>query len=111
MPRYAMLVATNAAAGRDDEFNEWYDNRHLSDVLSLDGFISAQRFRLADTDPEQSAPQRYLAIYEVEAPSPEAAGKVLADGFGSGKLPVSEALDLSSLSILYYEPLTDRRTG
>ena len=111
MPRYTMLVSTNPVPGREDEYNTWYDNRHLSDVLTLDGFVAAQRFRLADAQPEQEAPQRYLAVYEVEADSVEAASKVLADGFGSGGLPLSDSLDLTSMGILYYEAVTDRRTA
>lgn len=111
MPRFSMLVSTNPVPGREDEFNRWYDAQHLPDVLRLDGMVAAQRFRLADAEPAQDAPHRYLAIYEVEAESMEAASKVLTDGFASGALPMSDALDLSSLGLLYYEPITDRRTG
>jgi hypothetical protein len=111
MPRFSMLVSTNPVPGKEEEYNRWYDGRHLPDVLRLDGFVAAQRFRLADAEPAQDAPHRYLAIYEVEAESVEAAGKVLTDGFASGALPMNDALDLSSLTLLYYEPITDRRTS
>ena len=106
-----MLVSTNPVSGKEDEYNRWYDNQHLSDVLRLDGIVAAQRFRLADSEPAQEAPHRYLAVYEVDAETVEAASKVLTDGFASGALPMSDALDLSSLALLYYEPITDRRTG
>lgn len=111
MPRFSMLVSTNPVPGREEEYNRWYDGQHLPDVLSLDGFVAAQRFRLADSEPAQDAPHRYLAVYEVEADSVEAAAKVLTDGFASGALPMSDALDLSSLALLYYEPISDRRTS
>ena len=29
----------------DEEFSEWYD-AHLPEILSIPGFVSAQRFRL-----------------------------------------------------------------
>ena len=109
MPRYTMLISTSPVDGREGDYNDWYDGRHLGDVLSLEGFVSAQRFRLAEVEPAQKAPHRYLAIYEVEAPSVEAAGKLLADGFASGRIPVSDALDVSSVQMLYFEALTDRR--
>ena len=109
MPRYTMLVSTSPVDGREGEYNDWYDNRHLGDVLSLEGFVSAQRFRLAEAEPEQKATHRYLAIYEVEAPSVEAAGKVLVEGFTSGRIPVSDALAPSSVEMVYFEAITDRR--
>lgn len=109
MPRYTMLVSTNPVDGREGEFNDWYDNQHVPDVLKLEGFVAARRLRLADTVPPQDCTHRYLAVYEVEAESVEAAGKVLTEGFASGALPLSGALDLSSLTMLYFEPVTDRR--
>ena len=41
MGRYMFLGLTNATEGRDDEFNDWYDNRHLPDVLAVEGFVAA----------------------------------------------------------------------
>jgi len=59
-----MLVLTNAAPGADDEFNTWYDDTHLVDVLEHGPFTGARRFRLADDAAE--APYRYLAVYDIE---------------------------------------------
>lgn len=62
-----LLVFTNATEGNDDEFNKWYDEIHLKEVLETPGFVAAQRFKLTEAqaaDEEQK--YRYLAIYEVE---------------------------------------------
>jgi hypothetical protein len=61
-----MLVFTNALDGRDEEFNRWYDEIHLPEVLALGVFTGAQRLRLGDAQmlPEQRF--RYLAIYEYQ---------------------------------------------
>jgi len=61
-----MLVFTNALDGCDEEFNRWYDEIHLPEVLALPVFTGAQRLRLADAQmfPEQRF--RYLAIYEYQ---------------------------------------------
>lgn len=64
-PRHLLLVLMNAKPDRVDEFNAWYDD-HIGDAIQLDGWASAQRFRLADTEPPQDAPFEYLAIYEIE---------------------------------------------
>jgi hypothetical protein len=49
------------------EFNAWYD-AHLDEILSIPGFVSAQRFRLEPVvvDEEAGVRYRYLALYEIE---------------------------------------------
>ena len=51
----------------DEEFSEWYD-AHLPEILSIPGFVSAQRFRLEPVVVDQTEPTsyRYLALYEIE---------------------------------------------
>ena len=51
----------------EDEFNEWYD-AHLGEILSIPGFVSAQRYRLEPVvvDDEQPVSYRYLSLYEIE---------------------------------------------
>lgn len=46
MPHHAYVVWSNPDAGRDDEYSDWYNNRHLADVVAVPGFVSAQRCRL-----------------------------------------------------------------
>lgn len=100
-----LIVLSNAADGRDDEFNDWYDNVHLGEVLALGPFTAAQRFRLA---PEQISPQqhRYLAIYEFEG-SPEDATAALRAG--AAGFAMSDAL-ADPVTILV-EDLTERVTA
>jgi hypothetical protein len=67
MKKHLLLVMTNAEPGQDDEYNDWYTNVHLKDVVKLDGFETAQRFIQEAPHPADAAPlpYRYLAIYEV----------------------------------------------
>ena len=48
MPKYTFLAFTNPTPGKEHEFNTWYDEHHLKDVIDVSGFVSARRFRLAD---------------------------------------------------------------
>ena len=49
-------------AGREDEFNDWYDGHHLpSHVEGVPGFISAMRY-------QSSAGPHFLAVYELSGP-------------------------------------------
>jgi hypothetical protein len=107
--RHVYVVLTNPVEGRENEFNDWYDNQHLDDVLQLPGFVSAQRFRLSETDPPQSAPHRYLAIYEVETDDIDAVNMALVAAAGRPALPLSDAMDFGSLASWYFEAIGEKR--
>jgi hypothetical protein len=71
--RHLQLVFTNAARGRDDEFNAWYDGHHVPELSAkIPGFVSGRRYRL---NPSQRSGQpaarqsrwRYLAVYELDS--------------------------------------------
>lgn len=110
MNTHALVVLTNARPGRDDEFNDWYTNRHLQDVLALDGFVAAQRWELVDTSPPQEATYRYLAIYEVPEDQLERAQKALAAASGTEVLPRSDAM-ADQRERWWFTTITDRVTA
>jgi hypothetical protein len=93
MSRNISIALTNPVEGREQEFNEWYDNQHVPDVLSLPGCVSAQRLKLSDVQiPNRPCPYRYLAIYEVEADAVEAAIATIVERGGTPAMPRSDAL-------------------
>lgn len=57
MARGVYVVRTRPTDGHEDDFNRWYDEVHVPEVLEVPGFVSARRFRSGDD---------YLAIYELE---------------------------------------------
>ncbi len=63
--KHLVLVLTEPVAGRDDEFNAYYEGIHLDEVLQTTGWVAAQRFKLVDQAGPR-APHQHLAIYEVE---------------------------------------------
>jgi len=71
MPDGRMVVFSGFAAGREQEFNDWYDRIHVPEVLSVGPIVACQRFRVADA---QAMPQthRYVAIYEFVGSAKEA---------------------------------------
>jgi hypothetical protein len=93
-----MLVFTNAVEGRDDEYNQWYDEVHLGEVLALPEFVGATRHKLADAQmfPDQS--HGYLAIYEYKG---DAADAVAALGAAAGSLNMSDALAADARVVLF----------
>jgi len=51
----------------DEDFNAWYDE-HLHELLTVPGFVAAQRYRLSpwNADPDAPSEFRYLAVFELE---------------------------------------------
>lgn len=63
------VVMTNPLDNRHDDFNDWYSNIHIRDVMRAPASIAVQRFVLsADQLPAgggvERSQARYLAIYE-----------------------------------------------
>lgn len=72
MPRFVFVVYTNPVRGREEEYNEWYTNRHLDDLLACPGVVSARRLKLCSAQVKEVAmPHRYLALYEIETDDPQ----------------------------------------
>lgn len=111
MGRYTFVVLTNAVEGQEDEYNDWYNNRHLPDVLACEGFVAAQRFRLTEMDPEQEFPHRYLALYEVETDDLAKANLALTEAANQGAMFISPALNMEDATAKYFTPITERVTA
>lgn len=104
MARYVYTIFSNAVPGKEDEYNRWYSEQHLDDVLRVPGFVAAQRFRLALED--AAAPAQYLAIYELETDDPHKTLAELHACAGTRAMPISPALDAVTLKALLYGAIT-----
>lgn len=108
MQKFVLQVLSNPVAGREDEYNRWYDEQHLADVLKVPGFLSAQRFTLASSDDTEST-WRYLALYEFEAEDAAQAMAALTERAGGPEMPLSEAMDMNVYSVTPWVAITDRQ--
>lgn len=105
MGRHVQIVLSNpASAEREREFNDWYDNRHVPDLMALPGFVGAQRFRVA-VPLRGEVPWRYLALYELEGDDLSRVLADLVDAHADGRIAVSDVLDGASLTALVYSAL------
>jgi len=57
------IVKTTVDKSCEKEFNEWYHNVHIPDVVKASGCIQARRLKAIEKDDEYE----YLAIYEFDA--------------------------------------------
>jgi len=107
MPRYKLLVLTNAAEGREGEFNDWYTREHLPDVLRVPGIVAAQRLRRTDTQRDAGPyPWKYLAIYECETDDVQQVIDGLKARSGTSEMPISSAL-AESRYVCFFEPIVE----
>src|SRR5215471_1775199 len=96
--RTLYLVFSNPVEGKEDEFNEWYDTVHMPEVLATPGMLTAQRFKLRETEithhSGMPAPtHRYLLVYQMEGDVDAIMAKVQAAAM-SGEMVMNDALDV-----------------
>jgi hypothetical protein len=109
MARYLFVVFTKPVPGREDEFNDWYTNTHLDDVLDLGDYVSAQRFKFVYSSGEEPS-REYMALYEVETDDPVETQRRLIEVVATDAMPFSPAIDRSMSVGWYFEPLTEKIT-
>lgn len=101
-----LVVLTNAAPGRDADFNDWYSNVHARDTMRMRGALAQQRFRFADEQVQDFAggfPAQYLALYDVYD-----AKWFTQEHIDRARTPymiVEDSLDMSRLDDFFYFPL------
>jgi hypothetical protein len=90
--RYKFLVISRPVEGQEKEYDDWYQNTHLRDVVAIDGFKSAQRFRLQQSVMPGPDLPPYLAIYDLETDDINGAVQELMKRSASGQMVISKAL-------------------
>jgi len=112
MGTHRLIVFTGPKPGAEAEYNKWYNEVHLKEVLEIEGFVAAQRFEIAASqigEMGENAPSRYLAIYEIEAENVDVALEKL--NAGAGTMVMSDALDQESASAIAYSAIGDRQVA
>lgn len=104
--RHVFVVLTNPVEGREQEFNDWYTDRHLADVVAIPGIVSAQRFRLSEGQRMADPPYAYCALYELETDDPAGVMKEVVARSGTDAMPISDAMQKQRMAILY-RPMGD----
>jgi hypothetical protein len=108
MAIHRLLAFTNPVIDREDEFNRWYDEQHVPDLLAVPGVVSAQRFALTDATGEGKPGWSYLALYELETDDPDALMAEIRSRIGTDAMPISDALDPTTTGGLVARAITKR---
>jgi hypothetical protein len=104
--RSYLIALTNPLPGKEAEFNDWYTNVHLKEVVAVDGFICGRRFKLTSAQFGGQAPQlQYMVIYEVEAGKAQAIVDNLRAAYGTFRF--DPVVDLSNSPSFLVESICD----
>lgn len=102
MAKYKMVILSRPTEGREDEYNEWYQNVHLGELVALDGIVSGRRYRRARTLGERDS-FPYLAIYDIETDDIDGVVLGLTHTAEQGRLTMSDAMDTETAYAVVYE--------
>ena len=56
-------VGRNSSGDVEEEFNRWYNEEHLAELLSVPGVLNAARYEATSSGP------KHMAVYELESPA------------------------------------------
>jgi len=109
MKKYRFVVLSNPTPGMEDEYNKWYNETHMREVVAVSGIDTAQRFKIHEESlrPGVNPAHKYLAIYEIETDDISSVMEDLRSRPGTPAMFISEAFDTSTVSSLVYEVITD----
>ncbi|MFZ2173641.1 MAG: hypothetical protein WAW17_06310 [Rhodococcus sp. (in: high G+C Gram-positive bacteria)] len=91
MKHYLFVESYPSHPTRVDEFNKWYEEIHIPEVVALDGFVGATRLAPAAAD---GGP--FIVLYELEGDPHEAERNVHAAA-AAKQLNLSDALSLGPI--------------
>ena len=111
---YYFFVFSNPVAGHEDEYNKWYDQQHAPDVVSIPGFVTAQRFvkneiplyRMVDLQVP-----KYLVIYKIVTDDLEAVFREVNRRLKTGETAMSPAFDRTTSVSYVYRPFRPEIKG
>ncbi|SHN75225.1 DUF4286 family protein [Cryptosporangium aurantiacum] len=103
MARTIMMVFTNPrSAEQEAEYNAWYNQVHLKELLDVPGVVAATRYRVAEGAGTTEPSHRYVALYEVEG-EPAAVFGALATR--TADMSMSPALDTEGAQVVFWEAI------
>ena len=104
MAQYLVLIKSNAVKGREADYERWYNDIHLPEILARDGFTGGQQFRVEEGHPEAGRFSHFVAM-DLKTDDPEAALAALGEAFASGDMTPTDTLDPDGeVEALFYTP-------
>ncbi|AII10804.1 hypothetical protein [Rhodococcus opacus] len=99
---------------REPEFNHWYDEVHIPQVVErIPGIVGGSRYKFADIQlvPTAPAPDRsYLAVYQLDTDDLAATVERLGAALSDGTLDKTDTVSMTVAApvLHFYSALNDR---
>lgn len=111
---YYFLVFSNPVEGHEDEYNKWYDGQHAADVVSIPGFVTAQRYVQSELPlfrvPDVRLP-KYLIVYKIVTDDLNAVFAEVARRLKTGETYLSPAYDRKTSQNYVYQEIGHEYKG
>lgn len=93
-----MVVLAKAIPGKKEELAKWYDEKHLGDLLAVEGVTSVERHDYMPLKGPEGLPQwDFLMIYEFEGDDP----MVVLGNMAKAEIELSDIMESSqTLSVI-----------
>jgi len=111
---YYFFVFSNPVAGHEDEYNKWYNEQHAQDVVSIPGFVTAQRFVKNDLPLYRMVDlqvPKYLIVYKIVTDKVEAVFDEVSRRLKTGETVMSPTFDQKTSVSYVYKPFRPEITG
>ncbi|MCA2207762.1 DUF4286 family protein [Nocardia rosealba] len=96
-----LIVFSSPREGMDTEYNTWYDEVHIPDMLAIPGVTSCTRLR-AEPVGGQAPEFAYLADYVVDGDVGAVLGEIKARS-ADGRIRLSPAIDPTATKVTVWE--------
>jgi hypothetical protein len=102
---YYFFVFSNPVAGQEARYNKWYNEQHQLDVVSIPGFVTAQRFVMNDLPLYRRSDvelPKYLVAYKIVTDDLEGVFKEVSRRLQTGETKMDPSFDrATSVSYTY----------
>lgn len=97
MPKFKMISLTNPAAGREEAFDDWYQNIHLPEIAAYKEVTSAQRYKVVvPLQQPEAAAFNHLAVYDIDTDDIGKFLQRLGGDSAAGRNTTSDAADTAA---------------
>ena len=108
MTTHLLVALSNAVEGGEAEYDEWINGSHIPEMLSVPGFVAAQRYEATHEQRSAGAPPfRFVTLYELDTADIGQTLSALAAAFPA--MTKTTSSDLEKRALLVVKPLGPRR--
>ena len=99
---HIFMALTNARKGKEKEYNEWYNNHHVPDVVRMHAYRSGRRYQVLASAGDE-APYEYLALYRYGGSHMKMTMALIDYVFAGGNILMSKLYEKKDAAWVYSE--------